>query len=396
MGAMIRRATRAGALLAVCASLIGAVPAEAATPSPPKPAAPTETAPATFAPQLQAYYAQVAAIGHGNPVLEQRFALVERANAGQEALAELNPQQLASLYKVMATIPGWQQMPAKLKQAMGRQAAAHAQLLRVKTAQTFRREATGDNCPAGAPGGIDGVIKAKAAAQAGQDAATLADAGVIATDTAVEIVPDSEVFGVIAVAVGEGGGTVATLPVSPERVVAEVFNAVAKAVKFTLEATADVLETIAFSLESVQAVSDACFESAHIAALDSLTAQVASDVATINSEIAHAQTTLDTKIEQRQVHLKAISVSSSSFLISTDESGVPVDTTLVSLKTADQNATPIRFGDVTGTATTTKLTPGVLQVSLPSSQPSTTVFQIEVKDDGSSGVVHYGTLLFTC
>jgi hypothetical protein len=373
----IRRTIPVFVTLALVCTLVAA-PAEAAS----------KSVPTDFRQELQTFYQQLAAVGQQNPALEQRFRLVEQAKAGEQALSQLSDAQLAALSKVTSVIPNWQQLPA----VIGKAAASQSTAVRHAAAP----HATGDNCPAGAPGGIATVVAAQAAAVA-------ADGLTVATNSAVEIVPDSEVFGAIVA----GEGTVITSPASPLRIAAEVFNVAAETAHFVLEATA-------FSFEQVQAVHDACVEEEHVKALDDLTAQVASDVATIegmltklsadlaadvaviNTKLDKAQTTLDTKIEQRQVHLDVIGVPNfKRFLISTTESGQPVNTTLVSLKAAQAQNNPITFTDVTSTVTATNLTPGVLQIDLRSPAPNLLVFQIEVKDDGSSGAVHYGTLLYT-
>ncbi|HWE61066.1 MAG TPA: hypothetical protein VHB98_05095 [Chloroflexota bacterium] len=382
-------------LVLVCSSL-GAAPARATAPrttASPPPVVALSPAPSNFRQQLQMLEQQLLAAG--SSAAGQRYHLVDQVKDAQQATAVATDQQLAAVYHALSIVPNWQLLPAEVQQAT-LPASATAILHSYVAGVPYE---TGADCPAGFPGAPASIIALDGAEKAG--------------DIALELLPDSDVYGAIVA----GEGVVATLPVSVERTVVKAFTIG--------------LEVAAFAAESTQEVHDTCVEEEHVKALDALTAQEAADAAFIEGQITalatalaadvaaieaklngisgqvtQAQTTLDTKIEQRQVHLSVIAVPGApTLLISASESGQPVPVSLVLLQVANAHGkTPFVFTNVTSVVTSSRPTIGELEVVFPDIDHSSpayqldgnTLYQIEVKDDGGSdvaGVTHFGTIL---
>lgn len=418
----VRRLVTSLITLTLLGSLVGAVPAQAATPatSAPRPASFAYTpppAPANFRAQLQAYYEHLKQVGKQHPDLDAQYKFVRSASMGEQALPAITDQQLAVVYLVYSSNPDWQRTPdviVQLNNTLQRED-------RTRATRPINALAIGTGCTDN-PGGIT----ARYAAQA---AVLIADAALAAT-------PSSVVAGLIVA----GEGAVATLPISPYRIAAAVAQGTAQATLAGLNklhemyrecfqnASYDTIDTINTNVNTINSnvtsltktVKDdfATLETnlssdttTILAAMAQLSKDLAADFQVVNKKldglqhgivvvqnsVNSVQTTLDTNIEQRQIHIQVIPIPRTyRYLLSVTESGRPIRASLVSLiQITAQAKVPATATDITKTAAATQVAPGVLDIQLLTVPAPNFYFQFEVKDDGSSGVVHYGTVLWT-
>lgn len=343
---------------------------------------------ARFRSQMEAFYKKTAQIGRSASSLHNHAQYVRFAVEGEQALSAMNAKQLSRLYRAMSVIPHWQQVPSNLA------AVAADAPYRSQNGLKPRDIAPGSTCVEGGvtypePGlsVVLGLQDAAAAAQAASDASpdSLVEGAVVAGEGAVSTFPDP-----VRVALAATEGTTAAAALAAD-------NAHQLYEECSTDALANLVQSISDNLAT-----DASNIRSDIAALKSdvdtrLTA-VASQLTDIVNKVTGVQTTLDTNMEQRQIHLQVVSPpGNKTLLVSTTEGGQPVTTSLVSIKAATP-ANPSTFTNVTNAVTTSAPTSGVLAITLPSPYSGNTVFQIEVSEsstiDGQS-VTHYGTILTT-
>jgi hypothetical protein len=418
--------------LVVLASVAGAVFASPALAQPahaPRSFLPAKLppAPAGFRASYERMLVQLEQIGRGNGALNRQFNLSGAAAQSLQATQRLTPAQLAAVYYAVSYIPHWQNLPSIVRTAqLSSDAANHSRL-----------QKTGDGCPA----------------DVSDAALTTANSFKEATDFALEILPDSEVGGGGVIAAGEGAVVVVTSPASPLRI--------------PVKGATIAADVAVFQLQLQKGDHDSCVQDQHVALLDKVAADLATDtqnirndlstdtqtirndlatdtqnirsdlstdtqtirndlatdtqtiltnlandfnqltaqIAGLSNQVSTVQTTLNTRIEQRQVHVDVLSLTNGRLLLSLTESGQPINATLVSLKYALNSPGTLSFTDATAGVTAIPVGTGLLQINFPSppgsgqTQPSTTqaatvIYQVVVKDDGSTGVIHYGTDVF--
>lgn len=386
------------ALAALISILAASAPAHAANGSQgapanasPPPALALPPAPASFRGQLQSFYEQMAQAGRSNPGLDKKWNLVGNAGLGEEALSVASPQQLDAAYQAISSIPDWQQ-------AAGELALQTETSPRGRERRLFRTNdiAPGSTC---VENGVAYPEPGLSVLLGLQDAQSVAD-------IALELLPDSDVYGAIVA----GEGIVATSPVSIERTLVKVATIGVEAAAIAAQnahdlyeecsgdAHAALLQTVATDLETDTTNILAAISNLK-ADLDSSVGAIEAKLTSISGQVTTVQTTLDTSMETRQIHLSVVPLPSMQrLLVSTTESGQPVTTTLVSVRIASPTSAPLTFSDVTSTVTASAPSAGVLELAFPSSQPNNTVYQIEVKEtstiDGQSAT-HYGTVLYS-
>lgn len=375
-------------------------------------------APTSFRGSYERMLMNLEQVGRSNAALDREFDLSGAAAQSLRATERLTPDQLAAVYFAVSSIPHWQNVPSLVR----------ASLLSSDAVSHSPSRATGDGCPA----------------DISDAALTTANTVKLAADFALEILPDSEVAGGGVIAAGEGAVVVATSPASPLRI--------------PVKAVTTGADAAVFQLELQKADHDSCFTDQHDALLDKVSADLATDTTAIrgdltsdtqlirtdlatdtkaiqdalaadtklilttlasdfnqltaqiggvSNQVSATQATLDTKIEQRQVHVEVLSLTNGRLLLSLSESGQPINGTLVSIKYALNLPGTLSFTDATTSVTSTPVGTGLLQITFPSPPPGsgltqppatqagTVIYQVVVKDNGSTGVVHFGTELFT-
>lgn len=413
----------AASALACAAALslsLAAIPASAAGGGPPpNPVLKAPAAPSTFRGQMQAFDEQMITVGRSNPGADRKWNISGTATASEQALSQANQTELDAVYQAVSNVPNWQQIPDVLGKAVGRGQSAH--LRRAKGRFQPRAILMGQSCTEGPSTYQDPGL---ATVIALQDAAAV---GHIALD----ILPDSDVYGVIAV----GEGLVVTSPVSIERTIVQAVTVGLDIAALAVQNAEDLFQqcgndaqgaeldtvkseleggitTITGNISTLQGDLDTSVTNIRgditglksdldtsVAAMEQTLGDISSKVDAVANKVTGVQTAIDTKVEVRQLHLSVLSLTNGNrLLVSVTDGGQPVATpSLVSIRTATDNGGGLSFSPVAN-AQASVAGPGLLLISLPGSTPSNTIFQIEVSDAASSvdnsGQTHYGTIIY--
>lgn len=127
-------------------------------------------------------------------------------------------------------------------------------------------------------------------------------------------------------------------------------------------------------------------------ALDDFAEAIAAHNIKVQNRLDIVQTTLDTKVELRQVHLNVIELRERrSYLVSASEGGQPVDVAFISVQVMGGN--PPSFVDLTTSVTLLK--PGVhlVEIDLPNRLGPANIFEFQVRH-GHANAEHFGIVLF--
>lgn len=299
-----------------------------------------------FRQELLAHYDSLLAL---YPYIENAAApgLLDRINQSKERVKSLSHEELLQIKPVFDNNPGLLESQAQLLNVF--EQADSVQRVQSLAANSCPATVPDDwcGCPAGAPGGTAGVYIAKGVAQG--------------WEFALAFVPSDEV--------------------------AAGFTIWAHPAKMALQVFYESSKVAALTFEGLDAVNSACHDGYHEAFL-----------------LEHdrlVQWKLDNTVELREVDLAVIEIKEKTeFLISTAESGVPLEgVEFLSIKYAANN-NPGNFIDVTKSASITMVEKGIYLVRLNgrlrSPAPRIYAFEVKHSDTDANGVVidHFGFILF--